>query len=292
MKAYSIRILLVEDNPGDARLIQEMLSEVSNVQFSMVCVDRLADVVDYLSQETCDVVLLDLSLPDMQGRDTYFEMRVLAPDLPIVVLTGLEDEALAVQLVQNGAQDYLSKGDLSSTILVRSIRHAIERHRLQTELENLVLIDELTSLYNRRGFFTLAEQQLKIVQRTGRSMLLVYADLNGLKQINDSFGHQAGDQALVGAAAILMETFRASDIIARIGGDEFAILVLETARDSLERIKARLFQAQAAYNQDVEHEFQVVLSIGIARYHPDTSRSIDALLSQADALMYAQKSKS
>jgi len=156
-------------------------------------------------------------------------------------------------------------------------------------IENLIMLDELTGLFSRRGFFVLAEQQMEYSQRTGMEMVLVYADLNGLKNINDTFGHESGDQAIIGAAMILKETFRDSDIVARIGGDEYAILSLNTSENNIETIKERLQKVQANFSQKSKHDFEITLSIGFATYHPDIHVSIDELLKIADEMMYIDK---
>lgn len=133
MADIAIRVLLVEDNPGDARLIREMLSEVREVAFDVQRGDRLSTSLERLAEGGIDVVLLDLSLPDSQGLETFARVSAQAPDVPVVLLTGLDDADLAVKAVREGAQDYLVKGQLDSSLLVRSIRYAVERHRAQVE---------------------------------------------------------------------------------------------------------------------------------------------------------------
>ncbi|MDH7485259.1 MAG: response regulator [Anaerolineae bacterium] len=128
-----IRVLLVEDNPGDARLIREMLSEVREVTFDVQRADRLSASLERLAEGGIDVVLLDLSLPDSQGLETFARVYAQAPEVPVVLLTGLDDADLAVRAVREGAQDYLVKGQLDSGLLARAIRYAIERHRAQVE---------------------------------------------------------------------------------------------------------------------------------------------------------------
>lgn len=136
MPRTPIRILLIEDNPGDARLIQEILRE-GDLPFELHHVVRLADAVGPLAHGV-DVVLLDLSLPDAHGLDTVKRMLGVAPELPIIVLTGLDDENLAVQAVQAGAQDYLVKGQVDAGVLTRAMRYAIERKRLELERAQLL----------------------------------------------------------------------------------------------------------------------------------------------------------
>jgi two-component system cell cycle response regulator len=235
-----IRMLLIEDNPGDARLIKELLSEVRSMQCEVVSANRLEKGIELLGKRFFDVILLDLSLPDSQGLDTFEKIKKCALNMPVVLLTGLDDERTAAAAAQKGAEDYLVKGQVDSNLLGRSIHYAIERHRLQTELRNLSTTDELTGLYNRRGFFTLVAQQLKLAQRAQREMVLVYIDIDNMKAINDSLGHHGGDDALVKTARLLKETFRTSDIIARIGGDEYVIFAIECSQKSAELLTSRL----------------------------------------------------
>jgi signal transduction histidine kinase len=126
----SIKVLVIEDDPGDVDFLKELLAEVEGETFDLVCVDRLASGVACLDEEEFDVVLLDLSLPDSQGLDTFSKVHMHAPNVPIIVLTGLDDEEVAILAVQGGAQDYLSKAVLDGPLLTRAIRYAIERHRL------------------------------------------------------------------------------------------------------------------------------------------------------------------
>jgi len=191
--------------------------------------------------------------------------------------------------VQMGAQDYLVKGQVDSNSLVRSIRYAIERHQLQAALRSLSLVDDLTGLYNRRGFLTLAEQQLKVAQRAKRGFLVIYADVDALKQINDTFGHQQGDLALIKTAEILKRTFRKSDIMARMGGDEFVVLARATSNESTEVIVTRLQGYLDAYNAQVDSSYKLSISTGIVCYDPEHPCSVDELLVRADKLMYAHK---
>ena len=133
MDDKAIRILLIEDNPGDARLIREMLIEAGGARFQLGCVDRLSAGLEHLAQERVDVLLLDLGLPDSQGLDTLARAQAQVPELPIVVLTGLDDEALATRAVQQGAQDYLVKGQVESSPLARAVHYAIEGKQAEAQ---------------------------------------------------------------------------------------------------------------------------------------------------------------
>jgi diguanylate cyclase (GGDEF)-like protein len=166
-----------------------------------------------------------------------------------------------------------------------------EKVRQQAEevIHNSSITDELTSLLNRRGFFTLAEQQLKIARRTGREMVLLFADLDKLKLVNDTLGHAEGDQALRETATILKNTFRESDIIARIGGDEFVMLAVETPENNAGILRKHLQEKVDAYNSKENVPYKLSLSFGVVRFDPRVPATIDELLIQADAVMYEEK---
>ena len=160
---------------------------------------------------------------------------------------------------------------------------------IQGKLLSLSVIDELTGLYNRRGFLAFAKQQLKLAQRTGKGVLLLFADLDGMKWINDNLGHSAGDAALMETSAILKETFRESDIIARMGGDEFAVIGVEADKETEKVTLERLYENIRSKNAERGRNFQLSLSIGSAYYNPGDPSSLDEMLDQADASMYEQK---
>ena len=165
---------------------------------------------------------------------------------------------------------------------------ALQHRKAAEELHSLSLVDELTGLYNRRGFFTLAEQQLKIANRTHHGMLLLFADLDRLKWINDTLGHQEGDAAIREASGIFKRSFRESDIVARLGGDEFVSLVVEAGDAPPELFSGRLQQQLDQFNSD-EPPYPLSMSIGTVRYDPADPCPLTILLERADALMYEQK---
>jgi len=288
MENHPFKVLLVEDNPGDARLICEMLKEANAGKFKLLYVERLDEGLRCLTQQTLDLILLDLSLPDSQGLDTFITYTQ-ATKVPIVVLTGLDDEALAIRIIHLGAQDYLIKGELNKNFLVRALCYAIERHRMQEKIRSLSLVDELTGLCNRRGFLTLASQQLKLAHRLKKRMLLIFADLDGMKWINDTLGHQEGDKALIEIAKILKETFRESDIIARLGGDEFVVLTVEKSVSIDDAITKRLQEKLNSQNAHGNRRYCLSLSLGVAHHDPEHPCSIDELLAKADLSMYQRK---
>jgi diguanylate cyclase (GGDEF)-like protein len=173
-------------------------------------------------------------------------------------------------------------------LLMRAVQCAAKQYMLQAELGNLALTDELTGLCNRRGFMAIAERQLKIGHRTGRGMLLFFLDIDGMKQINDSFGHGEGDQALKRMAKALKMTFRDSDVIARLGGDEFAVLAIEASDNSEAAIRTRLTEDLKCVSGG-ETRYSVNLSLGAVRINLCSSASIGEWMVRADQAMYEQK---
>ncbi|PYT94701.1 MAG: hypothetical protein DMG36_03795 [Acidobacteria bacterium] len=193
--------------------------------------------------------------------------------------------------VRDGSNAELLDGAGSRAIrdlLRRALQCATKQYMLQTELGNLALMDELTELYNRRGFLALAERQLKLARRAGRSVLLFFIDVDGMKEINDVFGHAEGDAALKCTAEALETTFRDSDVIARFGGDEFAALAIEASGQNEATIRDRLTEyLKSASHKDSSCEFSV--SLGTARFDPWNPTSIRELIAEADRAMYEQK---
>ncbi len=169
------------------------------------------------------------------------------------------------------------------------IRDITERKKLEKKLRTLSLSDELTGLSNRRGFFSLVEHLLKLAKRQKQGMYLLYADLDDLKWLNDTFGHNEGDRALKDIANILKANYRESDIVARIAGDEFAVIPVGTAGDSVEVIISSLQEKLDDHNKKRNRRYRLSLSVGIAYYDPGKPCSIDELLAQADKMMYEQK---
>ena len=281
------RLLLVEDDRADAYILCRLLE--SDTLLTVEHVEDLAGGLERLGETAYDCVLLDLALPDSLGLDTFRQVHRQFPDVPVVVLSGDDDEQLAVHTVRDGAQDYLVKGRFDAGLLVRAIRYAVERHHTKELLRSLSLEDDLTGLYNRRGFRTLAEQQLKLARRQKHPQLLLFADLDGLKQINDTLGHDAGNRALVEVARLLESVFRESDILARVGGDEFAALLDAEDGAAGHHLAHRLNTRLVELNRAPGRSYPLSLSLGVAVCDPEHPLSLDELIRQADRAMYDEK---
>ncbi|MDR0674553.1 MAG: diguanylate cyclase response regulator [Zoogloeaceae bacterium] len=240
-----------------------------------------------------DAVLLDISLP-LNKDEQYIlsRLRQRAPDAPILVFSDCDDDDATLQAVREGAQDCLIKGACGARLLKRAVRYAIERNHMQATLRALSFLDDLTGVYNRRGFSTLAQHQIRIARRRHTGFFLIFIDFDGMKQINDSAGHIAGDQALIAFSQLLSFTFRGSDIVARMGGDEFAVITCDNddaISGSAAPIVARLENAIRRHNERHFDEPPLSVSCGAVFFNPSESKTLDQMLEEADRIMYANK---
>lgn len=287
MTRTPIRALLV--GPAqEAQWVRKLLDTQGPKEIRLAHAGSFETAAELLSRGGVDVMLLDLGPEERQVRTLIRAAHDAAPGVPLIVLDETHNEALAVDALQRGAQDFLDKAGLNLAMLARALRFAIERHHLQTALRSLSLLDELTGLQNRRGFLALAEQQLRLLRRRGAA-LLVFVDMDGLKAINDVHGHLEGNRALMEAANVLRSCFREADILARIGGDEFCVLMTDACEDSADRIRRRLQKRVDQTNALTDRQFRLSLSVGIAEVQTVHQPSVEEMLNLADALMYEQK---
>jgi diguanylate cyclase (GGDEF)-like protein len=286
-----LRLLLVEDNVGDAVLVREMLRTALWDRVELVHVKVLSDACAQVGGLEPACVLLDLSLPDAVGLEAVTQMKAAAPDIPIVVLSGLDDEHLALNAVQHGAQDYLIKGRVDEVLISRSIRYAIERKRAEVALAHQALHDPLTGLPNRALFLDRLENALARAQRGSAGIGVLFLDLDRFKVVNDSLGHEAGDRLLLDVANRLRGVVRPGDTVARFGGDEFTILCdVRDERDAVliaERVAAAV---EAPFTLD-DNEAFLTTSLGIALTTGREEADAEALIRDADAAMYRAKER-
>jgi diguanylate cyclase (GGDEF)-like protein len=197
------------------------------------------------------------------------------------IFSELDDIA---KTLESGSQDAQALNDK----LHRTVLCAIKQSILDREIRSLALADELTSLYSRRAFFALATQQIRVMRRKGQGLLLFFADVDNLKEINDHHGHGEGDRALIRVAKALKRTFRDSDVLARLGGDEFAVLALEASGQDRDTILTRL-EKHIRESSAEESRYPLSLSVGMARFDPKHSVPLGELLAKADEAMYENK---
>ncbi len=292
MTAELIDILLIEDNPGDIRLVTELLAEGGREQFRVFAVERLEQALVLLESHDVTAILLDLHLPDCSGLESLYTIHAAAFNVPIVVLSNSADEILAVQSVQHGAQDFLVKSHVNAHLLKRALRYAIERKRMEERLNHLAHHDSLTGLSNRKHFYDRLKNAMAMARRQDSQLALLLLDLNDFKPINDSLGHHVGDLLLQGVAQRLHECTRETDCVARIGGDEFTMILtgMHTEEDAVAATH-KILEAMERPFVAGEYSLSVSVSIGVSLY-PTDADNLETLVRHADAAMYQAKAES
>lgn len=284
-------ILLVEDNPGDVRLVEELLRAAWVVAGSINHVSSVEDAIGRVAKDVPACILLDLSLPDAHGLGTLERVRDAHPSVPIVVLTGTDDEAQAVQAVQEGAQDYLIKGQVDGHLLGRAIRYAIERKFAEVQLSHQALHDPLTGLANRALLMERLAQALARTERRPSSVAVLFLDIDRFKTINDNFGHEVGDSVLACIGDRLRKALRPEDMASRFGGDEFVVLCEDLEDDRhVVTIAERIGRSISEPISLEAGEVVVTTSIGIAAARGIGDRP-EVLLRDADAAVYRAKER-
>lgn len=284
------RVLLIEDDEEDAVLFQESLRQAYPGQFRVTHVTTLKKARELLAQNTFDAIALDLTLPDGSGLAAVAAIQAMATDVGVVVLSGRDDDEFALQVVQAGAQDYLVKGKVGGATIGKAIHYAEERKRAQLRLAEMAFRDQLTGLANRTLFRQRVAHAIAQARRTKSPFVVLLLDLDRFKEINDGFGHDAGDAFLQEVARRLQACSRETDTVARLGGDEFAIVAQPIShRDDVHRLAERVLRELRIPMDGAGMDMIPSASIGLAAF-PDSGQDSDSLLAAADAAMYVAKS--
>jgi diguanylate cyclase (GGDEF)-like protein len=287
-----MNILLVEDNISDADFLIASLRRQRVSDMELTHALSIAEATKELKEKNeFDVILLDLHLPDASGMECVDAIQSVSPAIPIVVLSGQDDEDFAISILNKGVQDYLVKWEGKGKAILRAIRYAVERKRSELHLNYLAQYDPLTEIPNRQYFNDQLERATARARREARKVALLFLDLDQFKVVNDTLGHHAGDRLLREMASRLRRSVRAGDVIARLGGDEFAIL-LEDLNGALEAetIARSILDVVAEPFQVENRQIMVTTSIGITIYPTDNSDT-STLLKNADIAMYQAKEK-
>ena len=284
-----MKLLLVEDNPADADFLAASLRRQRAGDIQIVNVPTLAEAISQLGLDKFDVVLLDLHLPDGSGLQCLDAIQAVDNEIPIVVLSGQDDEEFAVSVLNKGAQDYLVKWEGQGHSILRSIRYAMERKKADLRLTYLAQYDPLTGIPNRQFFNDQLTRATARARRDARKVTLLYLDLDAFKVVNDTLGHDAGDQLLQEVAERIRRSVRAGDVVARLGGDEFAVLLegLAGPRD-VEAMANGLLETISKPYYIADRQLSITASIGITVY-PSDNADTQMLLKNADIAMYQAK---
>ncbi|WP_051208144.1 putative bifunctional diguanylate cyclase/phosphodiesterase [Saccharospirillum impatiens] len=291
MNAMPIRGLVIEDDLADYILIQESLAKSQRFSYQIRHIDDFSKASEALYQDDFDFVLLDYFLGAHSGLELLQQARVIQLQRPIIVMTGSNSPELDELLMKEGAADFIPKEEVSASLLDRSIRHAIERKQAEHKIAELVRRDPLTGLGNRNIFEEHMELAIARAERTGNRLAVVFLDLDRFKDINDSLGHHVGDLLLTLIGSRLRRTVRNSDFVARIGGDEFTVLLDNISSESdvtqiVEKISRELSRPAPVNNNTLD----ITVSIGIALF-PENGKVAIELMQKADMALYESKSR-
>ncbi|MEZ4466136.1 MAG: diguanylate cyclase [bacterium] len=290
------RVLIVEDDVDDARIFQRLLSRLEG-PYTGVVAHTCEEALARLRSGSWDVVFVDHHLPDCYGQELIPQIQALDPTLPVAMLTGQGDEALAVAVMKAGAWDYLRKGDLNGPLLEQTLRSLRQRVRLeaevraaQAELEELAVRDGLTGLCNHRQFQALLQREFARARRYATPLACLMLDLDHFTGVNDAWGHPCGDEVLRSLATMLRDGAREVDVVARYGGEEFVLLLPNTDADGARRSGDRICRAVAATQfRTSAGPLRLTVSVGVATDDMDGIATPADLVQKADAALYRAK---
>jgi diguanylate cyclase (GGDEF)-like protein len=309
-----LTLLIVDDTPDNLRLIARIL-ETQGYIVRKALNGKMA--FQGALRQPPDLILLDINMPQMSGYEVCQKLKATpqTAHIPIIFISALDRIQDKVLAFETGGSDYIAKPFQEQEILMRVKNQLLihqqqqeldkqhqqlvaknqhlqqeirERQKAEAEVKRLAITDDLTGLLNRRGFHLLATQQLKIAQRAKLNCCLLFADLDGLKTVNDTLGHAAGDQMIQDTAYLLRDTFRQTDILARLGGDEFVVFIPACDRET-EEFQTRLHANIDDFNQSQTRPHAISISFALVAYFSQGHTTLEDLMQEADRLMYAQK---
>ena len=283
-------LLIVEDHADLGQTLAQALESI-HPEWSVKWVVCLKDAIQAVETPgaSFDAAIVDLGLPDAKKVEAPLRIREADPDLAVIILTGENSDVTAEHLIRAGVQDYVVKGHATPNQLAKNVIAAIQRQTIQTQLREAAMQDPLTAVLNRHGLNATFERCLRMADRQNTIVAVVVCDLNLFKEINDKFGHPAGDKVLTTFAQALQNSIRPADIVARMGGDEFIVVLngidnIDGVAMAVERIVAEL-PDECLYNED---HIRFSASFGVAIYQKH-GKTIEALIEAADAAMYKVK---
>ena len=286
----NIKVLLIEDNKDDIQAITSFLEQSKRLNAEIKTVDSMKKANTVMFYDKMDIILIDINVQGMKFEEVVESIDKNNLSIPHIVITDERDEDLGIEAVKKGAQDYLVRSELSERILRRALIYSLERHEILESLYRTTIVDELTGLYNRRGLYTLGNQQIELAKRHSDDIFIFFLDLDGMKTINDTLGHDFGDKALVDTSKIMHKSFRATDILSRVGGDEFVVVAVKAQFEFIPIIIQRIKDFVKDQNSS-EEKFEISISIGVSRVDLDAESPLDEAIRDADKKMYDSKMK-
>ncbi len=293
MTPRNIQALIVEDDAEEIFFLDQLLSrmDTQGIELQLKFARTLEEALSGLKENQADVILLDLTLPDSDGIETFEAVKNQAPQTPVVILSILHDDTLAREAVRRGAQDYLFKRETHADLILRTIRYAIEKHKLMEDirfahgqLEKFALLDPVTELFNSKGLQEILSTEIRRARRKNHNLLVLLIDLDDFGRINRSLGPSVGDIILKEVALRLKSSLRITDYVARLGGDEFIVLLPETRLAEGIRVaeKIRLAISTTMITLSTQHAVKITASLHLVDF-PEIPLSVHELLAKTHA---------
>jgi len=286
-----IRVLFIDDDEDEYFLLKKMVQRIirGKYQYEVFWEKDRTVAKRKILKKQFDICLLDYAMGSWNGLELLQETKQTR-EIPIIMMTGHDDFHVDEQAMSLGASDYIVKSDLSSSILERTLRYALERKALMEELKYQACHDELTGLLNRRELVAILTKQVSASKRHDYPLCLCFCDLDRFKAINDDYGHAAGDLALISFGEIIRQSIREEDYAGRYGGDEFSIILphiqLKDAESCVGRIKERLTGHRVKFG---DHSIQLQASFGLAQFRE--GMSVASFMKRADNALYKSKAQ-
>ena len=278
------QVLIVDDNLQNLQIIGKIVKESS---YRPALTQSGQQALDFLEKKLPDLILLDIMMPEMNGIEVCRRIKgnERTKNIPIIFITALSDTRDVVTAFKAGGVDYITKPFVKEEVQAR-IKVHIKLKRAIEKMEDMAVTDEMTGVYNRRYAFRVLAREMARASREKSSFVLCFIDVDNLKYMNDTYGHEAGDRLILEVVNSLKEATRTSDYIFRMGGDEFLLLLLQT---DIEEVVVLLGRLHGTIHQRYVDGVPIDFSYGLSEFLADDTRSAEALIQEADMKMYEQK---
>jgi diguanylate cyclase (GGDEF)-like protein len=287
----SLKILIVDDSPEDREIYMRHLKKgVEGSEFCIFGSETGQEGIQLCKEENPDCILLDYLLPDMNGLEFLSLLKERGYPGAVIMLTGQGSEMVAVEAMKGGAQDYLVKDNFSSEALHNSIIKAIHNNKLDEtkKWKTQALVDPLTKVLNRNAYNLTLEQTMRDFRRYKDPTILIVADIDHFKKVNDTYGHKSGDDVLYSVGTSLNNTIRASDFVFRYGGEEFVILLKKCSLDQGKNVAEKIRRdMEENFSLEKGQKMSVTISLGLTQFKENDTE--DSVFQRADQALYKAK---
>ena len=283
-----VNIYIITSESAVFKSLEEGLAKTSYMDISSFHLDSIDKLIDRVDQhQDVDVALISEDIVNNVSYNMIDREIVKSRNVPYLIIN--TSDKILMEAIHSNAQDIILLNNLDIDRAVWSILHSLERNKMINRLYEDSIEDQLTKLYNRRGFLALAKDSIRLMEDP--SYHIVFVDMDKMKDINDKHGHDMGDSALKEAAKILKSSFREADIISRYGGDEFIVFISDVENHIIDKIKKRILENVATFNQNNQHNYKLGLTLGHSKYDKDKKQSLQEIIGEADQDMYDNKMK-